>query len=130
VEISLGQHLGLPIGEYTAVSGFLDVHGRRIAINGMGEYVDQPLGSLDIHPDRYKEGTVISMGGYGMGEYVDQPLGELTLHQGRYQEGTVLGGVHSQMGDGRQGARALGARGDDRVEDFIDSGSLAGSVFD
>ena len=124
-KISLGQRLGLPIGEYTAISGYLDVHGRQIAINGMGEYVDQPLGSLDIHPDRYKEGTVISMG-----EYVDQPLGELTLHQGRYQEGTVLGGVHSQMGDGRQGARALGARGDDRVEDFIDSGSLSGSVFD
>lgn len=124
-DISLGQRLGLPIGEYTAISGYLDVHGRQIAINGMGEYVDQPLGSLDIHPDRYKEGTVISMG-----EYVDQPLGELTLHQGRYQEGTVLGGVHSQMGDGRQGARALGARGDDRVEDFIDSGSLSGSVFD
>ena len=125
-DISLGQRLGLPIGEYTAISGYLDVHGRQIAINGMGEYVDQPLGSFDIHPDRYKEGTVISMG-----EYVDQPLGELTLHQGRYQEGTVLGGVHSQMSEGRQGARALGARGDDRVEDFIiDSGSLAGSVFD
>ena len=133
-DISLGQRLGLPIGEYTAVSGYLDVHGRRIAINGMGEYVDQPLGALDIHQGRYKEGTVVSMGDYvdqPLGEYVDQPLGELTLHQGRYQEGTVLGGVHSQMSEGRQGARALGARGDDRVEDFIiDSGSLAGSVFD
>jgi hypothetical protein len=130
-EISLGQHLGLPIGEFVAmgefvsVGGYLDVHGRQIAINGMGDYVDQPLGELDIHQGRYQEGTVVSMG-----DYVDQPLGELTLHQGRYQEGTVLGGVHSQMSEGRQGARALGARGDDRVESFINSGSLSGSVFD
>ena len=123
-DISLGQRLGLPIGEYTAVSGFLDVHGRRIAIDGFGDYVDQPLGALDIHRGRYDEGTVVSMG-----DYVDQPLGELSLHEGRFHEGTVLGEI-GQMSEGRQGARALGARGDDRVESYIDSGSLSGSVFD
>jgi hypothetical protein len=124
VEISLGQHLGLPIGEYTAVSGFLDVHGRQIAIDGFGDYVDQPLGALDIHRGRYDEGTVVSMG-----DYVDQPLGELTLREGRYQEGTVLGEI-GQMSEGRQGARALNSPGDDRVESYINSGSLSGSVFD
>ena len=123
-KISLGQRLGLPIGEYTAVSGFLDVHGRRIAIDGFGDYVDQPLGALDIHRGRYDEGTVVSMG-----DYVDQPLGELTLREGRYQEGTVLGEI-GQMSEGRQGARALNSPGDDRVESYTDSGSLAGSVFD
>jgi len=123
-EISLGQHLGLPIGEYTAVSGFLDVHGRQIAIDGFGDYVDQPLGALDIHRGRYDEGTVVSMG-----DYVDQPLGELTLREGRYQEGTVLGEI-GQMSEGRQGARALNSPGDDRVESYINSGSLSGSVFD
>ena len=123
-KISLGQHLGLPIGEYTAVSGFLDVHGRRIAIDGFGDYVDQPLGALDIHRGRYDEGTVVSMG-----DYVDQPLGELSLHEGRFQEGTVLGEI-GQMSEGRQGGRALNSPGDDRVESYIDSGSLAGSVFD
>lgn len=64
-----------------------------------------------------------------MGDYVDQPLGELTLREGRYQEGTVLGEI-GQMSEGRQGARALNAPGDDRVESFINSGSLSGSVFD
>jgi hypothetical protein len=123
-KISLGQRLGLPIGEYTAVSGFLDVHGRRIAIDGFGDYVDQPLGALDIHRGRYDEGTVVSMG-----DYVDQPLGELTLREGRYQEGTVLGEI-GQMSEGRQGGRALNSPGDDRVESYIDSGSLSGSVFD
>lgn len=123
-KISLGQRLGLPIGEYTAVSGFLDVHGRRIAIDGLGDYVDQPLGALDIHRGRYDEGTVVSMG-----DYVDQPLGELSLREGRFQEGTVLGEI-GQMSEGRQGARALNSPGDDRVENYIDSGSLSGSVFD
>jgi hypothetical protein len=121
-EISLGQHLGLPIGDYMALSGFIDVHGRPLAVDGMGDYVAQQLGSLSLHPSRFHEGTVISMG-----DYVPQALGELSLHS--TIEGETLGEI-GQMSEGRQGARALNSPGDIPVEDFIDSGSLSGSVFD
>jgi hypothetical protein len=124
-KISLGQRLGLPIGEYMALSGFLDIHGRPLAINGMGDYVPQALGELELSRGQYGEGTVVTP----MGDYVPQALGELTLHEGRFQEGTVLGEI-GQMSEGRQGARALNSPGDLTVESFVDSGSLSGSVFD
>jgi hypothetical protein len=121
-DVSLGQRLGLPIGDYMAMSGYLDVHGRQVAIDGFGEYVDQPLGALDIHPSRFAEGAVVSVG-----EYVDQPLGALSID--RTIEGSVLGEI-GQMSEGRQGARALNSPGDPRIESFINRGSLSGSVFD
>jgi hypothetical protein len=121
-DISLGQKLGLPIGEYMALSGFIDVHGRPLAVDGMGDYVPQALGEISLHPSRFHEGTVISMG-----DYVPQALGALTID--RTIEGAVLGEI-GQMSEGRQGARALNSPGDPRVEDFIDAGSLSGSVFD
>lgn len=121
-EISLGQKLGLPIGEYMALNGFLDVHGRQIAIDGFGEYVDQPLGAIDISRDRFGEGSVVSMG-----EYVDQPLGAFPIRQ--TIEGSALGEI-GQMSEQRQGSRALGAEGDMTIESFVDKGSLSGSVFD
>lgn len=105
-EISLGQRLGLPIGEYMALSGYLDVHGQQLAVDGFGEYVGQSLGAIDISSDQYGEGTVL-------GDYAAESLGEI-----------------GQMSEGRQGARALNSAGDMRVESFIDSGSLSGSVFD
>jgi hypothetical protein len=119
-EVSLGQHLGLPIGDYMALSGFIDVHGRPLAVDGMGDYVAQQLGELSLHQDRFHEGTVI-------GDYIPQALGELSLHS--TIEGETLGEI-GQMSEGRQGARALNSPGDIPVEDFIDSGSLSGSVFD
>jgi hypothetical protein len=124
-KISLGQRLGLPIGDYMALSGFLDIHGRPLAINGMGDYVPQALGELELSRGQYGEGTVVTP----MGDYIPQALGELTLHEGRFQEGTVLGEI-GQMSEGRQGARALNSPGDLTVESFVDSGSLSGSVFD
>jgi hypothetical protein len=127
-KISLGQRLGLPIGDYMALSGFLDIHGRPLAINGMGDYVPQALGEfgeLELSKGQYGEGTVVT----SMGDYVPQALGDLTLHEGRFQEGTVLGEI-GQMSEGRQGARALNSPGDLTVESFVDSGSLSGSVFD
>ncbi len=123
-QISLGQHLGLPIGDYMALSGFVDVHGRAIAVDGMGDFVPQELGRLHLAQGPYSEGTVVSMG-----DYTAQELGELTLREGRFQEGTVLGEI-GQMSEGRQGARALGVEGDPTIESFVDSGSLSGSVFD
>jgi len=121
-EQSLGQKLGLPIGDYMALSGFIDVHGRPLAVDGMGDYVAQQLGSLSLHPSRFHEGTVISMG-----DYVPQALGELSLHS--TIEGETLGEI-GQMSEGRQGARALNSPGDPRVEEFMHGGSLSGSVFD
>jgi hypothetical protein len=121
-EISLGQKLGLPIGDYMALSGFVDVHGRPLAVDGMGDYVPQALGEISLHPSRFHEGTVISMG-----DYVPQALGALTID--RTIEGAVLGEI-GQMSEGRQGARALNSPGDPRVEEFMHGGSLSGSVFD
>jgi hypothetical protein len=118
-EISLGQKLGLPIGDYMALSGFIDVHGRPLAVDG---YVAQQLGALRLSQGPYHEGTVI-------GDYAAEQLGEISLHEGRFHEGTVIGEI-GQMSEGRQGARALNSPGDPRVEDFIDAGSLSGSVFD
>jgi hypothetical protein len=123
-EQSLGQKLGLPIGDYMALSGFIDVHGRPLAVDGMGDYVPQALGAIELSRGRFDEGTVVSVG-----DYVPQALGEITLHQGRFHEGTVIGEI-GQMSEGRQGARALGAEGDLEIESFVDSGSLSGSVFD
>jgi hypothetical protein len=122
--ISLGQKLGLPIGDYMALSGFVDVHGRPVAVNGMGDYVPQALGRIELSMGPYSEGTVVSMG-----DYVPQALGELSLHEGRFHEGTVIGEI-GQMSEGRQGARALNSPGDPTFESFVDSGSLSGSVFD
>jgi hypothetical protein len=124
-KISLGQRLGLPIGDYMALSGFVDVHGRPVAVNGMGDYVPQALGEIELSRGPYSEGTVVTP----MGDYVPQALGELTLHEGRFHEGTVLGEI-GQMSEGRQGARALNSPGDLTIESFVDSGSLSGSVFD
>jgi hypothetical protein len=124
-KISLGQRLGLPIGDYMALSGFVDVHGRPVAVNGMGDYVPQALGEIELSRSPYGEGTVVTP----MGDYVPQALGELTLHEGRFHEGTVLGEI-GQMSEGRQGARALNSPGDLTIESFVDSGSLSGSVFD
>lgn len=124
-KISLGQRLGLPIGDYMALSGFVDVHGRPVAVNGMGDYVPQALGEIELSRGPYGEGTVVTP----MGDYVPQALGELTLHEGRFHEGTVLGEI-GQMSEGRQGARALNSPGDLTIESFVDSGSLSGSVFD
>jgi hypothetical protein len=121
-EISLGQRLGLPIGEYMALSGFVDVHGHAIAVDGMGDYVPQALGAISLHPSRFHEGTVVSMG-----DYVPQALGEITID--RTIEGAVLGEI-GQMSEGRQGARALDSQGDPTFESFVDRGSLSGSVFD
>ena len=124
-KISLGQRLGLPIGDYMALSGFVDVHGRPVAVNGIGDYVPQALGEIELSRGPYGEGTVVTP----MGDYVPQALGALTLHEGRFQEGTVLGEI-GQMSEGRQGARALNSPGDLTIESFVDSGSLSGSVFD
>jgi hypothetical protein len=121
-EQSLGQKLGLPIGDYMALSGFIDVHGRPLAVDGMGDYVPQALGEISLHPSRFHEGTVVSIG-----DYVPQALGALTID--RTIEGAVLGEI-GQMSEGRQGARALNSPGDPRVEDFMHGGSLSGSVFD
>jgi hypothetical protein len=121
-DISLGQKLGLPIGDYMALSGFIDVHGRPLAVDGMGDYVPQALGEISLHPSRFHEGTVVSIG-----DYVPQALGALTID--RTIEGAVLGEI-GQMSEGRQGARALNSPGDPRVEDFMHGGSLSGSVFD
>jgi hypothetical protein len=122
--ISLGQKLGLPIGDYMALSGFVDVHGRPVAVDGFGDYVPQALGRIELSKGPYSEGTVVSMG-----DYVPQALGELSLHEGRFHEGTVIGEI-GQMSEGRQGARALNSPGDPTFESFVDSGSLSGSVFD
>ena len=119
-EISLGKHLGLPIGDYMALSGFVDVHGSAVAVNGMGDYVPQALGHLDI--GQTIEGSTVSVG-----DYVEQSLSGYDLKP--TIEGTVLGEI-GQMSEGRQGSRALGAPGDPRVESFVDSGVLSGSVFD
>jgi hypothetical protein len=108
-----------------ALSGFVDVHGRPVAVNGMGDYVPQALGEIELSRGPYGEGTVVTP----MGDYVPQALGELTLHEGRFHEGTVLGEI-GQMSEGRQGARALNSPGDLTIESFVDSGSLSGSVFD
>lgn len=128
-EISLGQHLGLPIGEFVGVSGFgdymsmngfVDVHGRSVAVDGMGDYIPQALGALNI--GQSIEGSTVSMG-----DYVEQSLSGYDFQ--RTIEGTVLGEI-GQMSEGRQGSRALGAPGDQTVESFVDSGVLSGSVFD
>ena len=121
-EISLGQKLGLPIGDYMSLNGFIDVHGARVAVDGFGDYIPQALGDISLSPGPFSEGTVVSMG-----DYVPQALGSYDLH--RTIEGTVLGEI-GQMSEGRQGARALGAPGDQTVESFIDGGVLSGSVFD
>jgi hypothetical protein len=123
-EQSLGQKLGLPIGDYMALSGFVDVHGKPVAVDGFGDYVPQALGRIELSKGPYSEGTVVSMG-----DYVPQALGELSLHEGRFHEGTVIGEI-GQMSEGRQGARALNSPGDPTFESFVDSGSLSGSVFE
>ena len=110
-EVSLGQHLGLPIGEYMALNGFIDVNGRPLAVDGyhMGDYVPQALGRVQLSQGPYHEGTIVTP----MGEYVAQGLGEI-----------------GQMSEGRQGARALGSEGDMTIESFVESSSLSGSIFD
>ena len=107
---SLGQKLGLPIGSYVAI----------------GEYIPQSLGA------HYGEhlGDYTAIGA----PVLDVDGAEVRLN-GMFSEsslGTEMPATFSQMGYGREPARALNSPGDPTVEEVLgeESGVLSGSIFD
>lgn len=113
--VSLGQKLGLPIGDFVAIDGF-------------GDYIPQSLGR------HYGEqlGDFVAIDGFGEAPspYLDVDGTAIRLN-GMFDESSL--GEAPQMGYGREPARALDSPGDMTVEDVLaeaDSGILAGSVFD
>lgn len=74
VEITLAKRLGLPIGEYVSVAGYVDVGGgRMMSVNGLGEYVSV----AGIHEMALPGGQMMRYEGamHGLGEYVYDPVG-------------------------------------------------------
>ena len=130
---SLGRVLGLPLGP---LAGFVDIGGRQLAVNGMGEFV-----SVDGMGDFVAlSGNTLT--GSSLGDFValsgntltGSSLGEYMALSGSTLTGSSLGEI-SQMSESRQGGRALNSPGDVPVEDFLeededDEGSLSGSIFD
>lgn len=70
-KISLGKRLGLSIGEYVSVAGYVDVGGgRMMSVNGLGEYVSV----AGIHQMSLPGGQSMRYEG-SLGEYVLDPVG-------------------------------------------------------
>jgi len=145
-EISLGRKLGLPIalqspapiGSYVAIGEYIPQSLGRHYGEQLGRYV-----SIGAAPNPYLQvdGAEVRLNGYGQETFPEfgifgemQPIynkeGEIVEHEllptGTYQD------EWSQLGYGREPARAVGAEGDATVEEVLDedSGVLSGSIFD
>jgi hypothetical protein len=146
---NLGRSMGLPIGPAAlapaaipvvapdgTLKGFVDIGGRELAVNGMGEFVSvSGMGDFVA-----MSGDTLT--GSSLGDFValsgntltGSSLGEYMALSGSTLTGSSLGEI-SQMSESRQGGRALNSPGDVPVEDFLeededDEGSLSGSIFD
>lgn len=146
---NLGRSMGLPIGPAAlapaaipvvgtdgTLKGFVDIGGRELAVNGMGEFVSvSGMGDFVA-----MSGDTLT--GSSLGDFValsgntltGSSLGEYMALSGSTLTGSSLGEI-SQMSEGRQGGRALNSPGDVPIEDFLeededDEGSLSGSIFD
>jgi len=137
---SLGQKLGLPIGSYVAIGEYIpqSLGGRHYGAR-LGEYtaigaVPNPRLNVDgaeIRLNGYGEETFPKFGIFGEMQPIYNKKGQIVEHElmptGTYQD------EWSQMGYGREPARALDSAGDETVEEVLaeaDSGVLSGSVFD
>jgi hypothetical protein len=139
---SLGRVFGLPLGP---LAGFVDIGGRQLAVNGMGEFVSVDGMGEFVSVDGMGDFVALSgntLTGSSLGDFValsgntltGSSLGEYMALSGSTLTGSSLGEI-SQMSESRQGGRALNSPGDVPVEDFLeededDEGSLSGSIFD
>ncbi len=131
VEMTLGKRLGLPIGEYVSVAGYVDVGGgRMMSVNGIGEYVSV----AGIHRMALPGGTSMRYEGSlnGLSEYVDDPVG---LSGGIFPTdslGELVDHTQSQVPLRRD--PMWGLRGDPEgnvnIQKLLGGGSVSGGIFD
>lgn len=124
-EISLAQKLGLPMGEFVGVSGYVDVNGQMVAVNGLGEFV----GVSGMMMDASGQNIAVN----GMGEYLAEEVGLGAAGQGIFTRSSLGmlpdGSAAQEAGMGREWSHGLSEEvGAESILD--DGGSLSGSIFD
>lgn len=123
--ISLGKKLGLPIGEFVGVSGYVDVNGQMVAVNGLGDFV----GVSGMMMDASGQNIAVN----GMGEYLAEEVGLGAAGQGIFTRSSLGmlpdGSASQEAGMGREWSHGLSEEvGAESILD--DGGSLSGSIFD
>ena len=123
--ISLGKKLGLPIGEFVGVSGYVDVNGQMVAVNGLGDFV----GVSGMMMDASGQNIAVN----GMGEYLAEEVGLGAAGQGIFTRSSLGmlpdGSAAQEAGMGREWSHGLSEEvGAESILD--DGGSLSGSIFD
>jgi len=125
-QISLAKKLGLPMGEFVGVSGYVDVNGQMVAVNGLGEFVGVSGTMLDA------SGQQIAVN--GLGEYLNQEVGLGAAGDGIFSKsslGALPDGSAAQEADmGREWSRGLSE--EVGAESILEEGegTLSGSIFD
>jgi hypothetical protein len=131
MKISLGKKLGLPLGEFVGVSGYVtSASGQELAVNGLGEFVGVSGSLMDASGQR------IAVNGFG--DYIP---GEVGMGGGIFERagtkssfgrlGAAYDGNPSQDAQGREWSHGLS--NETSAEDILDGddeeGSLAGDIF-
>lgn len=125
-EISLAQKLGLPMGEFVGVSGYVDVNGQMVAVNGLGEFV----GVSGMMTDASGQPIAVN----GLGEYLHEQVGLGSAGEGIFSRSSLGmlpdGSAAQEAGMGREWSHGLSEEvGAESILDE-DGGSLSGSIFD
>jgi hypothetical protein len=125
-EISLAKKLGLPMGEFVGVSGYVDVNGQMVAVNGLGEFV----GVSGLMTDASGQRIAVN----GLGEYLHQDVGLGAAGDGIFSRSSLGmlpdGSAAQEAGMGREWSHGLSE--EVGAESILDEGegTLSGSIFD
>jgi len=125
-QISLAKKLGLPMGEFVGVSGYVDVNGQMVAVNGLGEFV----GVSGMMTDASGQPIAVN----GLGEYLHEQVGLGSAGEGIFSRSSLGmlpdGSAAQEAGMGREWSHGLSEEvGAESILDE-DGGSLSGSIFD
>lgn len=125
-QISLAKKLGLPMGEFVGVSGYVDVNGQMVAVNGLGEFV----GVSGLMTDASGQRIAVN----GLGEYLHQDVGLGAAGDGIFSRSSLGmlpdGSAAQEAGMGREWSHGLSE--EVGAESILDDGegTLSGSIFD
>ncbi len=125
-QISLAKKLGLPMGEFVGVSGYVDVNGQMVAVNGLGEFV----GVSGMMTDATGQRIAVN----GLGEYLHQEVGLGAAGDGIFSRSSLGmlpdGSAAQEAGMGREWSHGLSE--EVGAESILDEGegTLSGSIFD
>jgi hypothetical protein len=126
-EISLAKKLGLPIGEFVGVAGYIEsASGQMIAVNGLGEFVGVSGGSLML-----SSGQRVAVNGFG--DFVNETVG-LSGSGSIFNESSLgrIPNMSDEQDDsmGREPGHGLGEEIDaEDVLNLAEGGSLSGDIF-